>query len=207
MNDAIYDKLTSWIANLPIENIDVNRMDMLTEIGKNLREHLAVKKQFNLHFLCTHNSRRSQMAQALGQLMASFFDLPISCFSGGTEVTAFHPNAIQCLRAIGFQIYEKENIGNQSTFQVNFSDQENGAIMWSKLIDDPRNPKEDFIAMFTCDQAAEACPIVFGSLQNIKLNYQDPKIYDSLKNAHKAYVKCAIKIASELKIVFASVLN
>ena len=48
-----------------------------------------------LIFICTHNSRRSQLAQVWAGTAARVFGIAgVETFSGGTEVTAFNPRAI-----------------------------------------------------------------------------------------------------------------
>ncbi|MDE0980305.1 MAG: hypothetical protein OSA78_09945, partial [Flavobacteriales bacterium] len=56
-------------------------------------------------FICTHNSRRSQLAQVWAQCIADDLDLNfVRCHSAGTEQTSFHPNAIQALEDRGFVV-------------------------------------------------------------------------------------------------------
>ena len=73
-----------------------------------------------LTFICTHNSRRSQMGQIWAQAAAWHFGLnDVRTFSGGTEATAFNPRAVRALRGLGVAIdVSKEAINPVYTVQL-----------------------------------------------------------------------------------------
>lgn len=61
----------------------------------------------NLHFICTHNSRRSHMAQVWAQAAALYFHVAqVHCYSGGTEATALFPRVAGTLSAQGFKVFQ-----------------------------------------------------------------------------------------------------
>ena len=200
--EVLFPEIKTWINHLETSKLNRKRIEILEELGKKLLPNFKNQNLPDFHFLCTHNSRRSQISQAITKVLAIHYGLSINCFSGGTVETSFHPNAIDCLQSIGFKIEKKEILENQWRYQLHFSQEIDGLPMWSKLLDDPYNPKKNFIAIFTCDQAAETCPVVSGSLYNAKLGHSDPKIFDGTANEKEGYLKCAVDIATEMKWLF-----
>ena len=66
-----------------------NRKEILLKIAEAIAFEYSKKAVVNLNFICTHNSRRSQLGQIWSFFAANYFKLNINAFSGGTEVTAF----------------------------------------------------------------------------------------------------------------------
>ena len=98
--------------------------------------------------LCTGNSCRSQMGEAL--INAKMSDT-WQAYSAGTEPSGYvHPKALQVLEEIGIQ-HEGE----------------------SKHIDDL--PTKEFDAVITvCDDAAENCPVWLGQGVRKHIGFPDP---------------------------------
>lgn len=99
-------------------------------------------------FLCTGNSCRSQIAEALvnDRLVATW-----QAFSAGTNPAGFvHPDALQVLSEIGIQ--------------------HQGA---SKRIDE-LNEKDFDVVITVCDDAAENCPLWLGQGKRHHISYPDP---------------------------------
>ena len=81
--------------------IPVERKEALNLLAVQVREEVRSFDQARLIFICTHNSRRSHMGHLWAQLAASYFSVKsISCFSGGTEATAFNLRAVNTLRKL-----------------------------------------------------------------------------------------------------------
>ena len=99
-------------------------------------------------FLCTGNSCRSQMAEAI--VNARLGD-KWQAFSAGTKPTGFvHPKAIQVLQEIG--------ISHQGR---------------SKHVDEYRHTDFDLVVT-VCDSAAEECPLWLGKGKRLHLGFPDP---------------------------------
>jgi arsenate reductase (thioredoxin) len=99
-------------------------------------------------FLCTGNSCRSQMAEAIVNTRLSEH---WEAFSAGTRPAGYvHPLAIQVLAEIG--------IAYHST---------------SKSVDVYQDSSFDLIVT-VCDAAAEECPIWFGGGNRFHLGFPDP---------------------------------
>src|SRR6478752_7363247 len=72
------------------EQISPERRERLTEIARFVRTRLAAGETARLTFICTHNSRRSHLAQIWAQVTAAHYGVGgVETFSGGTEATAF----------------------------------------------------------------------------------------------------------------------
>ena len=65
------------------------------QILKGISDFIDSHKVANIIFICTHNSRRSHIAQVWAQTAASYFNISnVYAYSGGTEATAFNPRAV-----------------------------------------------------------------------------------------------------------------
>ena len=85
-----------------------DRKDLLQSMATAISAEYSKSKFVNLNFICTHNSRRSQMGQVWAHIAAEQFNLNITSFSGGTEVTAFNRNTVKTLQKVGFSFKVKE---------------------------------------------------------------------------------------------------
>ena len=99
-------------------------------------------------FLCTHNSCRSQMAEAL----ANHF-LPDSCqaFSAGTEATRVNPLAAQVLEELGI----------------------NTTPLRSKILDEFDGQSFDQVVTL-CGDANDKCPLFVGGVARSHHGFDDP---------------------------------
>ncbi|MDA8031310.1 MAG: protein-tyrosine-phosphatase, partial [Alphaproteobacteria bacterium] len=71
----------------------------------NLLKDNGQHQPITLVFICTHNSRRSHLCQAICHGLARYFNWnELFSFSGGTEVTAVYPSTLEALRKLGFSI-------------------------------------------------------------------------------------------------------
>lgn len=165
-----------------------------------------------LVFICTHNSRRSHMAQAAALAAAEFHGVGrVRCFSGGTEATAFFPLAIAALAEAGF-LMEKlpptkgpahphsgtADGPDNPRYLCRTADGAEGTLFYSKRFDDPANPQADFAAVMTCTDADAACPIVPGAAVRIRLPFDDPKAFDATPQAAVKYRERLADITREI---------
>jgi arsenate reductase (thioredoxin) len=99
-------------------------------------------------FLCTHNSARSQMAEAfLRHLAGDRFEVA----SAGTEATRVHPLAIRAMQEVGIDISAQRSKTVDS------------------LLDDPW----DYV-ITVCDSANERCPLFPGRTTRLDWSFEDP---------------------------------
>jgi arsenate reductase len=157
-----------------------------------------------LTFICTHNSRRSQMGQVWAATAAAHHGIDgVRAYSGGTEVTAFNPRAVAALQRGGFAI---ENPGGANPhYLVNFAEGGPTIDCFSKPYDDSTNPPEGFAAIMTCSEADEACPIILGAALRVPLRYEDPKVADGTSGEAAAYDERCLQIATEMLYLFSRV--
>src|SRR5690606_9602221 len=79
-------------------------------------------QEINLNFICTHNSRRSHLAQVWAQAAAAHFNIPnVLCYSGGTEETALFPKVAETLTNQGFNILKITEADNP-VYAIKFSE-------------------------------------------------------------------------------------
>lgn len=193
-------KLEATFNSLKSIHIREDRKEVLEPLRAYLQAKIEEQTPINLLFICTHNSRRSTMAQLWAQVMAYEYNVPMKCFSGGTEVTAFNHRAVHTMRNLGFKM--EDTNGDNPLYSFKISDHIPEITAQSKLYNDPQNPSENFAAIMTCDHADTNCPIIHGSEKRISLPYEDPKAFDNSELEAVMYKKRSLQIASELNYVF-----
>ncbi len=140
--------------------IPQERKKQLTRLASAITHDLSLECIADLIFICTHNSRRSHMAHIWAQLSSAHYDLVgVRCYSGGTEATAFNTLAVEVLKTSGLQIEQLDESDNP-VYRIHFPGAENGIRVFSKKYEDAPNPTNNFIAVMTCSDADEACPMV-----------------------------------------------
>ncbi|MDX1637501.1 MAG: protein-tyrosine-phosphatase [Balneolaceae bacterium] len=185
-------------------SIPDQRKAVLAEITGYIRSQIESGGESALIFICTHNSRRSHFCQVWAQLAAFYYGQSgISTYSGGTETTAFHPNAIRALEEAGFRI---ENAGGDNPrYRLHYDSGEPPLTCFSKMYDDPVNPQNGFAAIMTCTDADENCPIVHGADVRMSLPYQDPKVADGTPREKETYRRRCRQIATEMCYMISAV--
>jgi arsenate reductase (thioredoxin) len=99
-------------------------------------------------FLCTANSARSQLAEALvNHDLGGRFE----AFSAGTTPTATRPEALRVLAELGIDHSRAR----------------------SKSLDEFVGRTFDFVITL-CDGANETCPLFFGGVRRIHIGFEDP---------------------------------
>lgn len=181
--------------------IPQERQEALLELAAFIRQEQLAGKKPELIFICTHNSRRSHMAQLwMAAAMAYYNAGEIATFSGGTEVTAFNPRAVKALREAGFKV-ESDASKTNPVYKVRWSATREGANCFSKHYAHESNPKQEFGAVMTCSQADEACPVVFGAAARFSIAYEDPKLTDGTAAEAARYAERCRQIAREMLFV------
>jgi arsenate reductase (thioredoxin) len=196
--------LNDYIENAKkgFDKIPAERKEQLKKIASYIQAKLNAEKKSNLIFICTHNSRRSHMGQLWAYAAANYYGIKgISSFSGGTETTAFHPNAIKALTNAGFSI-AKSGEGANPKYEVKYATDEPAVTLFSKKYMDEPNPTTNFAAIMTCAHADSNCPIVFGASTKIAIPYEDPKASDGKPNQDEVYNERCKQIATEILYAF-----
>ena len=190
------------------KNVTINneRKALLKSIADFMIEELSDRDKLNINFICTHNSRRSQISQVWAFYAAEYFDLPINAFSGGTETTAFHRNTVKTLQNVGFN-FNVENFSHQNPkYSIGFKGSDKTILGFSKKYDDEAN-EYPYIAITTCGHADENCPFIADALKRFHLPFVDPKSSDNTPLQKEKYLATNQEIAAEIFLNFKEVSN
>jgi protein-tyrosine-phosphatase len=125
-----------------------------------------------LLFLCTHNSARSQMAEAITRHISLG---RVEVFSAGTEPTELHPLAIQVMEARGIPLRGQQ----------------------AKPLDQFVGEPFDYI-ITTCDIAREVCPTFPGDPEQIHWSFPDPAAVEGTQARLKAFQTIATELTTRI---------
>ncbi|MBR9919241.1 MAG: protein-tyrosine-phosphatase [Bacteroidetes bacterium] len=201
---GFYPPLREYIEKLPTDEISFDRKNQLARIADYLKAKTALEQIPSLIFICTHNSRRSQLAQIWAQTAAWWNHLEANCYSGGTEVTAMHDHVASVIRKAGFKVCA---LGIDNPQYTVFPGSETNRISaHSKIYSAKANPQSGFAAIMTCSDADENCPFIPGAEVRISLPFEDPKTHDGQKDVLLHYEATSKIIASQMFYLF-SLLN
>ena len=119
-------------------------------------------------FLCTGNSCRSQMAEAI---VNARLGETWEAVSAGTKPAGYvYPKAIAALSEIGIQHEGR-----------------------SKLADEFRSADFDLVVT-VCDSAAEECPVWLGKGKRTHHSFPDPAVTDNMEDFRKVRDEIALEI-------------
>tara|TARA_B100001057_G_C22861647_1_gene954791 strand:+ start:3149 stop:3787 length:639 start_codon:yes stop_codon:yes gene_type:complete len=182
--------------------ISYERKLILEAIAAQIKFDLADGTQVKLVYLCTHNSRRSHFSQVWGCVAAVLFGFKeIETYSGGTVATACHPNTIEALRDLGFKITCNDLAADNPHYKVYYSE-DDFIDCYSKANTEDVLPQNDFIAIMTCADSDDNCPLVPGAKKRFSTTYDDPKEFDKSENPVEHYKKRCLQIAHEALYTF-----
>ena len=201
----LFQKLLTQINDIDEKSVIEQRKIILQPLIDYINLKHNNREEVRLNFICTHNSRRSHLAQVWAQTIAQYFNLrQVFCYSGGTESTSIYIAAVKALKQFGFEI---DVIADNDTpvYLIKYSLNQPPIIGFSKCFDHPFNPKTDFAAILTCSDADEGCPFIEGADVRIPMTFEDPKAYDNTNLQSEKYIQRGLQIATELKYVFSKV--
>ena len=201
----MFAKLENTILALREQPIASDRKELLQPLIDYIQNKVNAQQKVRLNLICTHNSRRSHLAQIWSQTAAAFFNIKnVFCYSGGTEVTALYPMVAQTLAKQGFTILPLSE-GINPVYAIKYSGNEPPIIAFSKKYDDAFNPESEFAAIMTCSQADGACPFIAGAEIRIPITFNDPKAFDASPQKAEKYLESSIHIAAEMFYVFSKI--
>jgi len=207
MKHTLYPNLQKRILEFKTQfrEILTERKTVLQQLTDFIQQKQKLNVAIDLNFICTHNSRRSHIAQLWAQAAAAYYGIEnMHCFSGGTEATAFNPRAVKAMKDAGFIITKTKEDANP-VYEVRYADGAEPVIAFSKTYDDPFNHTKDFAAIMTCSHADENCPLVLGASGRIPLTYDDPKEFDGTPQEAEKYAERVHEIGKEIFYAFSQV--
>ncbi|SMG44631.1 arsenate-mycothiol transferase ArsC [Sphingobacterium psychroaquaticum] len=202
----MYPALSHTIAHvLQGHQVGPERREQLQPLIDYIQEKVCRGQAVDLNFICTHNSRRSHLAQVWAETAAIYFGVPrVTCYSGGTEATALFPKILDTLIAQGFTASTLAE-GANPIYGMKCQDNARPIIGFSKVYDSPFNPATDFAAVLTCTQADEGCPFIAGAEKRISLPFEDPKQSDGTAEQCEVYAARSLEIAAAMFYVFSKI--
>ncbi len=139
-------------------------------------------------FICTHNSRRSQLCEFWAKYFSNHYEKNLNFYSAGVEKTEVYNGVFKALLRCGIKRLNNKLIVEKKSIRLE-----------SKTLEEIH--LKSFISIFNCSDAEKNCPIDFRSIANINLKYEDPKRFDGSSLEEDEYFKTSYKIARELNYI------
>lgn len=196
-------KLATTIDSLTDSEISSERKAILRIVVDYIKSKKQNDEAVKLNFICTHNSRRSQLAQIWAQTAANYYAVKASCYSGGVEVTAFNENALEAIKRAGFEVSQEGE--HNPIYLVSYATSDKPLPIFSKRYDDLANPNKGFATIMTCSDADENCPFIPGAETRIPLLYDDPKAFDETPIMVEKYDERSNQIGAEMFYIFSQI--
>ncbi len=201
----MFENLSKTITEIATFSVSSLRREELQPLISFIQNKVNNTEEIRINFICTHNSRRSHLAQIWAQTMAFHFNLKnVFCYSGGTEATAMFPKVAETLAHQGFQI-QQLSVTENPVYGFKFDKNQHPIICFSKRFDDAFNPTSQFAAIMTCSSADSGCPFIAGAEKRIPIKYDDPKAFDGTDLMNQKYAERSLEIASEMYYVFSKI--
>ncbi len=204
---AMYPHVKKYLEELipQFDSISEERKTILKKIGNYISEKRTQDKPAHLVYICTHNSRRSHFGQIWAKVAADFYGIPnVHTYSGGTEATAFNPNAIEAVKRAGMKVQKTTDTENP-VYHVYHAENQEPSVCFSKAYDASQNPMSEFAAIMTCSDAEENCPFIPGVELRIGTTYDDPKAFDNSPLQDEKYDERCRQIALETLYAFSTI--
>ncbi len=171
----------------------------LIDLQNVIFDSLQVSSSAHINFICTHNSRRSHIAQMTFELACQYHELHnIHAYSGGTEATELNQRVVFAAAKHGISLYTNAVGSPNPQYLLNHPFYRFRLPLYSKHYSDPMNPQSRYTAVLVCDSAAESCPVVSGAKHRIALPYIDPKISDDTPEELQAYIDKFLEIGTDM---------
>jgi len=125
-------------------------------------------------FLCTHNSARSQIAEALLRQMGGN---QVAVFSAGTQPATVHPMALTVLK--------DQNIESSQ--------------LYAKHLDTFVGQHFDYV-ITVCDRAREACPIFPDDPERIHWSFEDPAAIIDPEEQTRVFKRTLVELSNRIRL-------
>lgn len=202
---TLYPEIEAVVNGFEFENLLPERKEVLQPLINFIQAKSSENEEIRLNLICTHNSRRSHLAQIWAQAAAAHYQIPqVYCYSGGTEATAMFHIVAETLEQTGFKIQSLSK-GNNPVYAVKYAENEHPVVAFSKTYYNEFNPEEGFAAIMTCSQADGGCPFIAGAEKRIAITYEDPKEFDNSPQQVEKYNERSLQIGLEMFYVFSQI--
>ena len=142
--------------------------------GRARRKRTMPDRPIRVMFACTHNSARSQIAEAL---LADFGGADFEVVSAGTEATQVNPYAVRVLGDLGID----------------------WSAARSKSITEFLDQRFDYV-ITVCDRARETCPVFPGSENTLHWGLDDPSEVEGTDDERRAaFRQTQLDVATRLR--------
>ncbi|MEC7068351.1 MAG: protein-tyrosine-phosphatase, partial [Bacteroidota bacterium] len=127
----MFSPIIDLINQIDNSYISDHRKDLLKPLHDYLALKIKQKKAINLNFICTHNSRRSQLSQVWAKVIADFYGININSFSGGIQITACNKRTIASLTRMGFKVNDAS--GENPHYELSYHSKKPIISLFSKM--------------------------------------------------------------------------
>lgn len=163
-------------------HLDVDRLgslyhtagEALHPVLGEVQPQAVIRTGLRVLFLCTNNSARSQMAEAIMRRMAGEF---IEVYSAGSQPTQIHPDTIKTLDELGIDVRSQQ----------------------SQPLSLYESQPFDFV-ITVCDRAREGCPTFPGNGQQIHWSLPDPVMIENEAERRERFRWTAQELQSRIRI-------
>lgn len=201
----LFPEIETSINTFRFESIPTERINILQPLIDYIQQKTNHHQDIRLNLICTHNSRRSILAQVWAQTAAAYYNIEnVNCYSGGTEATALYPMIVKTLEESGFKINTIAT-GSNPIYTIKYAANSLPLIGFSKVYDNAFNPESEFAAIMTCTQADSDCPFISGAEKRIPIAFEDPKEFDNTQLQKEKYEERNLQIATEMLFVFSQI--
>jgi ArsR family transcriptional regulator, arsenate/arsenite/antimonite-responsive transcriptional repressor / arsenate reductase (thioredoxin) len=136
-------------------------------------ETSTLSRPLRVLFLCTHNSARSQMAEALLRSMGGD---QVEAYSAGSMPTEVHPEAIGALQALAVDT----------------------TVLHAKPMDQFVGEAFDYI-ITVCDRVRDICPAFLGDPAQAHWSIADPVVVEDPERRAKAFRDTALELQTRIR--------
>ncbi len=203
--NTLYPILNEYVRELykEFKNIPEERRFRLNEIVRYVEEQRDLRKLPQLMFINTDDATMSHMARIWAKTAAYYFRYErLETFSGGIKPQKITLNTILALEKAGFIIY-KSDMDGLEFYKVKFSYNIPSLLVFPKKTDHKLNPTQDYLAVFTEENAELNLPKLRGTLNRLLLVYDDPQGFEGVENIREIYDNRCRQVAIEMFYVFA----
>jgi protein-tyrosine-phosphatase len=182
--DIVKERRSSADSRTIYYSLNVERLQQLFhQAGEMLHPALSVesvpqaepeslKGPVRVLFLCTHNSARSQMGEALIRHIGKG---QIEAFSAGTTVTSVKPEAIETMRRRGIDISHQKSEHLSDYLDMTFE-----------------------YVITVCDEAREVCPVFPNGKRQLHWSFADPSSVEDPAERMAAFEQVARELTTRI---------